>query len=159
MPSCRSATGGSRSWRRRRTARDPSTRPTSPARRPFFSGTKRTGSPGRRGAWRTGRSASRSAGRPSRSTSPPPPRSSCSRRLAMIEGADWWGEHGPVVVEVRLGPPHRVVAAKEGSTLDPAEASTVFLARAPGTGGGTKVGLYVAKRLAEAHGGELAVSV
>ena len=78
---------------------------------------------------------------------------------ALVEGADWWGEHGPVVVEVRLGPPHRVVAAKEGSTLDPAEASTVFLARAPGTGGGTKVGLYVAKRLAEAHGGELAVSV
>jgi signal transduction histidine kinase len=77
--------------------------------------------------------------------------------LAMIEGANWWGETGPVQVRVRPGPPREVVVSKEGSMLDPAEADAVFRPRPPGTGGGTKVGLYVAKGLAEAHGGAVEI--
>ena len=71
---------------------------------------------------------------------------------AMVEAAAWWGEEGPV--RVRVAPPGQVVVERSGSALDPGRVEDVFLPRAPGTGGG-KVGLFVARGLAEAHGGTL----
>lgn len=79
--------------------------------------------------------------------------------LAMIDGANWWGETGPVRLEVRSGRSHQVSASKEGSTLGESEARDSLRPRPPGTGGASKVGLYVARGLAEAHGGSLDVSV
>jgi signal transduction histidine kinase len=48
--------------------------------------------------------------------------------------------------------------SRAGTVLALDEARALFRPRAPGTGGGSKVGLFVAKGLAEAHGGSLDVS-
>jgi RNA methyltransferase, TrmH family len=75
--------------------------------------------------------------------------------LALIEGAQWYGEEGPVRIETRGGDPAKLRVFRSGTTLRPDEAVELFRPRAPGTGGGSKVGLFVAKGLAEAHGGAL----
>lgn len=77
---------------------------------------------------------------------------------ALVEGAHWWGEHGPVVIESVSAAPPTVRVYREGSTVDPADAEGVFRLRRPGTGGASKVGLFVARGLAEAHGGAIEVS-
>jgi RNA methyltransferase, TrmH family len=74
---------------------------------------------------------------------------------ALVEGAGWWGEEGPVRIEVRG---RRVTVARSGNAFTSEQARALFLPRQPGTGGGSKVGLYVAKGLAEAHGGMLEVA-
>jgi signal transduction histidine kinase len=73
--------------------------------------------------------------------------------LALIESAQWWGETGPVYVQTREDPDPTVVVRRAGSALEPAVAEGLFQPRMPGSGSGSKVGLYVAKGLAEAHGG------
>jgi TrmH family RNA methyltransferase len=77
--------------------------------------------------------------------------------IALIEGAQWWGEEGPVRIEVRSEPAPRVTVWRQGTSLDQEQAGGLFRPRAPGMGGGSKVGLYVAKGLAEALGGEVTV--
>jgi TrmH family RNA methyltransferase len=77
--------------------------------------------------------------------------------IALIEAAQWWGEEGPVTMEVRSEPGSQVTVWRQGTSLDQEQGPGLFRARAPGTGGGSKVGLYVAKGLAEALGGELTV--
>jgi TrmH family RNA methyltransferase len=73
--------------------------------------------------------------------------------LALIESAQWWGETGPVHVETRVDPNPTVVVRRAGSALEPAVTEGLFKPRMPGSGSGSKVGLYVAKGVAEAHGG------
>jgi TrmH family RNA methyltransferase len=75
--------------------------------------------------------------------------------IALIESAQWWGETGPVHVEVSDGPAASVVVRRSGSELDPEVREGLFRPRMPGSGAGSKVGLYVARGLAEAHGGTL----
>jgi signal transduction histidine kinase len=75
--------------------------------------------------------------------------------LAMVESAQWFGEHGPVMIEVSGEPTPTVRVWREGSAVQAGETDRLFVPRAPGTGGGSKVGLFVAKGLAEAHGGSL----
>lgn len=75
--------------------------------------------------------------------------------VAMIEGARWWGDRGPVRVEVDPGPFPGVRVSREGSTLPGAQASEVFAPRGPGSGGGSKIGLLVGRDLARAMGGDL----
>jgi TrmH family RNA methyltransferase len=77
--------------------------------------------------------------------------------IALIEGAQWWGESGPIQVRVDGGPIPRLRVSRSGSCLDADGAKTLFRPRAPGTGGGSKAGLFVAKALAEAQGGRLEV--
>lgn len=74
--------------------------------------------------------------------------------LAMIEGAQWWGETGSVRVETSDQPLPTVVVRRAGA-LDPSVQEGLFRPRMPGSGAGSKVGLYVARGLAEAHGGRL----
>jgi TrmH family RNA methyltransferase len=77
--------------------------------------------------------------------------------LALIEGAQWFGEDGPVRIETRRGALPSVRVFRAVTQLDLAGAEGLFRPRAPGTGGGSKVGLFVAKGLAEAQGGTLDV--
>jgi RNA methyltransferase, TrmH family len=77
--------------------------------------------------------------------------------LALIEGAQWFGEEGPVRIETRAGARPSVRVFRAVTQLDQAGAEALFRPRAPGTGGGSKVGLFVAKGLAEAQGGTLEV--
>jgi TrmH family RNA methyltransferase len=75
--------------------------------------------------------------------------------LALIESAQWWGETGPVRVETSDDPVPTVVVRRAGSKLEPTVREGLFRPRMPGSGSGSKVGLYVAKGLAEAHGGSV----
>jgi TrmH family RNA methyltransferase len=78
--------------------------------------------------------------------------------LAVIEAANWWGEEGPVRIETAGSPPS-VRVRRRGTTLTLEEAKALLRPRAPGTGGGSKAGMFVAKGLVEAHGGQLDVEV
>jgi RNA methyltransferase, TrmH family len=75
--------------------------------------------------------------------------------LAMVESAQWFGERGPVMIEVSREPSPTVRVWRAGTVLMPSEVERLFIPRSPGAGGGSKVGLFVAKGLAEAHGGSL----
>lgn len=77
--------------------------------------------------------------------------------IALIEGAQWWGESGPIHVTVGGEATPTVRISRAGSSLDPEEATAMFRPRAPGTGQGSKAGLFVAKALTEAQGGSLDV--
>ena len=71
-----------------------------------------------------------------------------------IESLVWWTSEGPVRVsaEVRDG---RLIASTErgGPQLGQPEADRLFLPREPGTGAGSKLGLFVADGVAKAQGG------
>jgi RNA methyltransferase, TrmH family len=75
---------------------------------------------------------------------------------ALVDASAWWGQEGPVVVAVGSdeGLP-TVQVSRRGGELDHRTAQDIFTPREPGTGGGSKVGLHVAKGLAEAHGAAL----
>jgi RNA methyltransferase, TrmH family len=78
--------------------------------------------------------------------------------LALIEGAQWFGEEGPVRIQIGDGAAPTIRVFRAMTRLDQRGAEALFRPRAPGTGGGSKVGLFVAKGLAEAHGGTLEVT-
>ena len=78
--------------------------------------------------------------------------------LAVVEAANWWGEEGPVQLET-AGPPPTIRARRAGTSLTTDEAEALLRPRAPGTGGGSKAGMFVAKGLVEAHGGRVDVEV
>lgn len=74
--------------------------------------------------------------------------------LSFAESLVWWGGQGPVVVEAeRTGDRVHVWAWRDGTELDAAAAEALFLPRRPGTGAGSKIGLFVARGVAEAQGG------
>jgi TrmH family RNA methyltransferase len=78
-----------------------------------------------------------------------------SMLLAMIESAQWWGEEGPVEIIVGAPGEPTVRVRRRGTELDASGATALFRPRPPGSRGGSKVGLYVAKGLAEAQAGRL----
>ena len=71
-----------------------------------------------------------------------------------IESLVWWTDRGPVRVSagVREGL-LTVRACRDGTRLDQAQADALFRPREPGTGAGSKIGLFVAEGLAKAQGG------
>jgi RNA methyltransferase, TrmH family len=79
--------------------------------------------------------------------------------LAMIESAQWFGDRGPVTMEVEDRPHPTVRVWRQGTAVSPQDADRLFVPRTPGTGAGSKIGLFVAQRLAEAHGGSLVAQV
>lgn len=74
--------------------------------------------------------------------------------LAFCESLVWWGREGPIVVdaEMRGGVLHlRASRPVADLTADGVEA--LFTPRRPGEGAGSKIGLFVARGVAEAQGG------
>ena len=72
--------------------------------------------------------------------------------LAFAEGLVWWGTDGPIRLggELRDG---RLTVTASREAADDVDVEALFRARQPGTGGGSKIGLYVARRVAEASDG------
>jgi TrmH family RNA methyltransferase len=79
---------------------------------------------------------------------------------AFVEAEVWWGQEGPV--EVR-GSAHEgrlsVEVFRRGTVVSAERAATLFQPRPPGTSGGSKIGLFVARGVAEAQGGSVSVDV
>jgi K+-sensing histidine kinase KdpD len=75
--------------------------------------------------------------------------------IAMAESAQWWGEKGPVQLEVTAEAEPSVTVSRAGPSLEPEVVAEFFHPRTPGSGAGSKVGLYVARALADAQGGRL----
>ncbi len=83
---------------------------------------------------------------------------------AMLEAAAWWGEEGPIRLEVgsrsrSSGNAVDVEVSRESTSLTRDEAAALLAPRRAGSGGGSKLGLFVARAVAEAHGGTLTVDV
>jgi signal transduction histidine kinase len=70
------------------------------------------------------------------------------------EALVWWGSDGPILIGGEVRGERLLVSASRGSAT-PVDTDTLFDARRPGAGGGSKIGLYVARRVAEAQGGRV----
>jgi RNA methyltransferase, TrmH family len=76
--------------------------------------------------------------------------------LAFTEALVWWGADGDIDVRAESGRGWlRLQASRTTPPIDQARLEGFFQARAPGSGGGSKIGLFVARRVAEAQGGRV----
>jgi TrmH family RNA methyltransferase len=73
--------------------------------------------------------------------------------LALSDGAMWWGQEGPIVVEARPNEGGAVIEVRRGGPGPTAE-DLEGMFGGPGTEG-SKIGLHIARRVAEAVGGSL----
>ncbi len=74
--------------------------------------------------------------------------------IAFIESLVWWGREGPIRVQAEVdGGVLHMAASRAGTELDSAAADELFVARKPGSGAGSKIGLFVARGVAAAQGG------
>jgi signal transduction histidine kinase len=79
---------------------------------------------------------------------------------AFIEAEVWWAGEGAIRVTARRTDGRLVLEAfRAGTELAPETAVALFEPRAPGTGAGSKIGLFVARGVAEAQGGTVTVEV
>jgi len=74
--------------------------------------------------------------------------------LAFFESLVWWGREGPIVVsaETQRGV-FRLRASRPASDLSETEVEALFTPRRPGEGAGSKIGLFVARGVAQAQAG------
>jgi TrmH family RNA methyltransferase len=74
--------------------------------------------------------------------------------LAFMEALVWWASDGPIQVGSEMRADRLLVTASRAVDTDAdVDVDGLFAARRPGTGSGSKIGLYVARRVAEAQGG------
>jgi K+-sensing histidine kinase KdpD len=79
---------------------------------------------------------------------------------AFVEALVWWTNEGPLRVEGAVRDGRLLLeVSRRGSRLTQDEAERLFFARAPGTGSGSKIGLFVAHGVATAQGGTTSVRV
>lgn len=79
---------------------------------------------------------------------------------AFVESLVWWTNEGPVRISGERRDGRIVVRAfRAGTDLEPEAAAHLFQPRPPGTGAGSKIGLFVALGVAEAQGGTTTVEV
>jgi TrmH family RNA methyltransferase len=77
-----------------------------------------------------------------------------STLLAFVESLVWWGQEGPILVGAeRADDKIHVWASRKVDPATAPQAEAQFLPRAPGSGAGSKIGMFVAKGVAEAQGG------
>jgi TrmH family RNA methyltransferase len=80
--------------------------------------------------------------------------------LSFIEAQVWWSREGPILVSG--GSSDGVLSlevARAGTELDDEGAETLFAPRRPGTGSGSKIGMFVSRGLARAMGGDASARV
>ena len=76
---------------------------------------------------------------------------------AFVEAEVWWAGEGPIRVTARRTDGRlQLEAFRAGTQLTTEGAAALFQPRAPGTGAGSKIGLFVAQGVAEAQGGTVA---
>jgi RNA methyltransferase, TrmH family len=76
------------------------------------------------------------------------------------ESLRWWAEDGAIVYDAaRVDDAVEIVASRAGTAVEPDDVDALFLPRAPGSGGGSKIGLFVVRGVAEAQGGAAWASV
>lgn len=74
--------------------------------------------------------------------------------LSFVEALVWWSREGAITLEGQKdGDRLHVTAWRDGAEIGPDEVEGLFLARRPGTGAGSKIGLFVSRGVAEAQGG------
>jgi TrmH family RNA methyltransferase len=74
--------------------------------------------------------------------------------LAFAESLVWWTSEGPIEVHAERGDGTlHVRATRAGTDLTTEAADALFLPRRPGSGAGSKMGMYVTRGVAEAQGG------
>jgi signal transduction histidine kinase len=79
---------------------------------------------------------------------------------AFVESLVWWTSEGPVEVEAELVDARLALrTTRRGTELTQDAAERLFQPRAPGTGAGSKIGLFVALGVASAQGGTASVRV
>jgi TrmH family RNA methyltransferase len=79
---------------------------------------------------------------------------------AFAEAEVWWAGEGPIRVTARRSDGRLLLEAfRAGTQLTDEGAAALFQPRAPGTGAGSKIGLFVAHGVAEAQGGTVGVEV
>jgi RNA methyltransferase, TrmH family len=77
-----------------------------------------------------------------------------STLLSYEDALAWWaGDGGTAISAERVDGDLHVWAARSGAAIDAAGADALFTPRRPGSGAGSKIGLYVARAVAEAQGG------
>ena len=79
---------------------------------------------------------------------------------AFVESLVWWASEGPVRIDASVRDGRLVVQARRaGTRLSQEEADRLFRPRAPGSGSGSKIGLFVAQGVAAAQGGTASAEV
>jgi signal transduction histidine kinase len=79
---------------------------------------------------------------------------------AFVESLVWWTSDGPVRMDAAVDEGRLLLRAERaGTTLPPGDAESLFRPREPGTGAGSKIGLFVARGVAQAQAGTATASV
>ena len=80
--------------------------------------------------------------------------------LAFDESLSWWATDGPMIIDARREDASvELTVSRGGPTVDAEEAEALFVPRRPGSGGGSKIGLFVVRGVAEMQGGAAWASV
>jgi TrmH family RNA methyltransferase len=79
---------------------------------------------------------------------------------AFVEAEVWWANDGPIHVTASVREGTLILEVlRRGTELPPDRADSLFQPRAPGAGSGSKIGLFVARGIAEAQGGRATAEV
>jgi RNA methyltransferase, TrmH family len=79
---------------------------------------------------------------------------------AFVEAHVWWAREGPVDVRGEVTDGALLLeVSRAGAAVTAEAAEGLFLPRRPGTGSGSKIGLFVARGIAEAQGGTATATV